>query len=136
MTALAKDRNTARRNGDQYSDPVAASVLIYEGALVCLDASGNATPGATATTLVARGVAESRADNSDGSAGDIQVSSRAGVFRFANSAAADEITRAEIGDTAYIVDDQTVAKTDGTSTRSAAGTVMDVDSVGVWVKVG
>ena len=136
MTALAKDRNTARRAGDQFSDPVAASTLIYEGALVCLNASGNAVPGSTATGLVPRGVAEARADNSAGSAGDIQVSTRSGFFRFGNSASADEITRAEIGDTAYIVDDQTVAKTDGTSTRSAAGKIVDVDSVGVWVQIG
>ncbi|MCY1460857.1 hypothetical protein D9M71_784510 [compost metagenome] len=57
------------------------------------------------------------------------------MFAFANSAAGDEITRADIGATAYIVDDQTVAKTDGTSTRSVAGTIRDVDSDGVWVEI-
>ncbi|MFB0515162.1 MAG: hypothetical protein ACETWG_00985, partial [Candidatus Neomarinimicrobiota bacterium] len=36
----------------------------------------------------------------------------------------------------YIVDDQTVAKTDGTGTRSPAGFIEDVDSNGVWVLVG
>jgi hypothetical protein len=32
------------------------------------------------------------------------------------------------------VDDQTVAKTDGTGARSVAGKVFDVDSGGVWVR--
>ena len=52
-----------------------------------------------------------------------------------NSAAGDAITRAEIGDVCYIVDDETVAKTNGTSTRSAAGTIRDVDAQGVWVEI-
>ena len=34
----------------------------------------------------------------------------------------------------YIVDDETVAKTDGTATRSAAGKVVGLDSDGVWVE--
>ena len=76
------------------------------------------------------------ANNGSGSAGDINVETERGVFRFENSASADAITRAEIGDTAYIVDDQTVAKTNGSSTRSAAGTIVDVDAQGVWVRVG
>ncbi|CUH67985.1 hypothetical protein TG4357_03322 [Thalassovita gelatinovora] len=51
-----------------------------------------------------------------------------------NSAAADEITIADIGNKAYAVDDQTVAKTDGTATRSPAGIIDDVDANGVWVR--
>ena len=134
MTALAADRNTAERAGQDYSGPVAANVVIYAGALICLDAAGNMTPGATATTLVAAGRADERVDNTGGAAGALTVRWRRGLFRWANSAGADEITRAEVGDTAYIVDDQTVAKTDGTSTRSAAGIIRDVDDVGVWIE--
>jgi len=39
-----------------------------------------------------------------------------------------------LGKTCYIVDDETVAKTNGTNTRSAAGTVVGVESDGVWVQ--
>jgi len=46
------------------------------------------------------------------------------------------IAAAEIGTYCYIVDDQTVAKTDGTATRSSAGKVFDVDAQGVWVEIG
>ena len=34
----------------------------------------------------------------------------------------------------YLVDNQTVAKTNGTNTRSAAGVVRGVDAEGVWVQ--
>ncbi len=135
MTLLTKDRNTKRRDGVLFSDPVAASTKIFAGALVCINASGFAVPGRTATTLKARGVAQEYVDNSAGAAGDVRVETRRGVFPFVNSASADEITRADIGATAYIVDDQTVAKTSATNTRSVAGVIRDVDSDGVWVEI-
>ncbi len=135
MTALTKDRNTPRRDGIQFSDPVAASTRIFAGSIVCLNAAGNAVPGSTATTLKARGVAQEHVDNRDGSAGALHVETRRGVFPFANSTTTDEITRADIGAEAYIVDDQTVAKTSATNTRSVAGVIRDVDSDGVWVEI-
>ena len=58
---------------------------------------------------------------------------RRGCFRFANSASADAIALADVGADCYIVDDQTVALTNGSSTRSVAGKIHDVDSSGVWV---
>lgn len=133
--ALSKDRNTLLKAGDLHSDPVAANTRIFAGALMCLDASGNAVPGATATDLVARGRADEHIDNTDGAAGDQRIRSSRGVFCFDNSAGADEITRAHIGSDAYIVDDHTVAATDGTGTRSIAGRVDDVDAAGVWVAI-
>lgn len=133
--ALSKDRNTKRRDGVQFRDPVAAAAIIYAGALVVIDAAGNAAPGSTATGLRARGVAQEPVDNSTGLAGAQAVESRRGVFAFGNSAAADEITRADIGNQAWIVDDQTVAKTSATNTRSVAGVIRDVDSDGVWVEI-
>lgn len=133
MAALTEARLTPEREGSRVSRPVAADTKIFMGALVCLSAAGYATPGAVATTLVADGVAAADADNTDGAAGDIRVEVKKGIFPFANSAAGDAITIAEIGDTAYIVDDQTVAKTDGGATRSAAGKIVDVDAQGVWI---
>ena len=90
-------------------------------------------PSATATTLKAVGVSEHRADNTGGAAGAIRVRCRKGPHRFANSAAADAIALTDVGSDCYIVDDQTVAKTNGTNTRSVAGKVFDVDADGVWV---
>lgn len=133
MTALTQDRNTRRSDGNQVAPPVAATTRIWGGAIVCVNAAGFAVPGATSTTLKAVGVSEHRADNSAGVAGAIRVRCRKGPHRFANSAAADAITLADVGSDCFIVDDQTVAKTNGSNTRSVAGKIFDVDADGVWV---
>lgn len=135
MAALTEPRTTAKRDAKSFGRAVAGTKKIFEGSLVCLNATGYATPGATATTLKADGLALQTVDNTGGADGDKTVLVEKGTFRFANSAAGDAITRADIGATAYIVDDQTVAKTNGTNTRSAAGTIMDVEAQGVWVKI-
>jgi hypothetical protein len=135
MTALATDRQTPARTGDTYSYPVAASVTCYIGALAMLDASGNVKPGAAATGQIACGVFTERVTNG-ATAAAVNVTVRPGIFRFANSAAGDAIAKAAIGDDCYIVDDQTVAATNGSSTRSVAGKILDVDADGVWVRVG
>ncbi|MGZ8238286.1 MAG: hypothetical protein ACXWTY_10505 [Methylobacter sp.] len=132
--SLNKDRNTPSRDGVEVVHPVAATKKIYVGALAVLNATGYAEPGSTATTLTAIGRAEEQVDNSSGADGALTITVRRGAFRFSNHA--DAVTRTEIGKSCYIVDDQTVAKTDGTGTRSVAGKVIDLDSAGVWVEVG
>lgn len=136
MTALTADRLIKRRDGSVFVDPVAATTKIFAGSLTVLNSAGNVVPGSTATGLIARGVSQEYIDNISGAAGDKTCESRPGVYPFRNSSAGDLITRAEIGDDCYIVDDQTVAKTSGGSTRSIAGKIVDLDSDGVWVKVG
>jgi len=136
MAALTADRNTTSREGSDFEFPVAATTKIYAGAIVGFNAGAAvATKGVTSTTFKSAGVAVEQADNSAGGAGDIRVKVRRGCFRFANSAAGDLITLADIGSDCYVVDDQTVAKTNGTSTRSVAGKVRDVDAAGVWVEL-
>lgn len=132
--ALSADRDTPQRDGKRYSYPVLTGVKIYAGAIVVLDSSGWAKPAVTATGLVAVGRASAQADNTLGQSGDINVAVDEGVFEYANSASGDAITKAEIGDTCYLVDDLTVAKTSGTNTRSIAGFIRDVDTDGVWVQ--
>ncbi|MGO3934748.1 hypothetical protein [Rhodopseudomonas pseudopalustris] len=132
MTALTADRNTPRFEGDLRVG-AAAAVKIFAGSLVMRDAAGYITKGQTALGLRGVGRAEEFVDNSAGSAGDQVIKYRGGAFRFANSGSTDEITRAEIGKFCYAVDDQTVAKTSGANTRSVAGVVAGVDSLGVVV---
>lgn len=132
--ALSADRNTPRSLGEIRNGAMAASVKIFGGGIVMRNAAGYLTKGATATGSVGVGRAEEQVDNSAGSAGDASINYRPGVFPFNNSESADEITIAEIGDVCFIVDDETVAKTDGTNTRSIAGFVENVDAAGVWVR--
>ncbi len=130
MVALTKDRGTRVRTGEYLDEPVAAGKKIFAGAIVVLSATGYAEPGATAVGLLARGRAEEQVDNTAGVDGAVSIRVRRGIFQYANDGS---ITRANITGTAYIVDDQTVAATDGTATRSAAGEIVDVDADGVWV---
>ena len=133
MTALTPDRNTLSRNGDQKEPPVAANARIFGGSLVAINAAGFAVAATTALGLAACGCAEHRADNTGNAAGAIRVRVSTRPSQFANSASADAITLSDIGKDCFIVDDQTVAKTDGAGTRSRAGRVFDVDADGVWV---
>jgi hypothetical protein len=135
MTALTADRNTVVREGSDFEFPVAAATKIFVGSIVGFNAAAAyATKGLTSTTFKSVGVAIEQADNTAGAAGDIRVKVRRGVWRFANSAAGDLITLADVNSDCYVVDDQTVAKTNGTATRSVAGKIRDVDVAGVWVE--
>jgi hypothetical protein len=134
MAALTEDRDTPKKDNKKFGLPVAAATKLFAGGIGCLSATGYLVPGSTATTLKAVGRINEQVDNSAGADGDLKVEIDRGLFRFKNSAAADEITNVEIGSDCYIVDDQTVAKTDGGATRSVAGKVRDVDSLGVWVE--
>ena len=130
---LTKDRDTREKGKTIYTWPLAAGVQIYAGALVALNAAGYAVPGSVATTLKGFGRAEETVDNTGGAAGTVSINVKKGVFHFANSASTDEITIADTKADCFIVDDQTVAKTNGTNTRSIAGRVDSVDAGGVWV---
>ncbi|MFM9902144.1 MAG: hypothetical protein ACKVOT_14125 [Polaromonas sp.] len=136
MTALTQERDTQRRNGEQVAFPVAAATKIFAGSLVCISTVSNfATKGATATTLKAVGMAHCTVDNTAGANGAVSVTvERKGWFPFANSAAGDLIVLGDVGSDCFLVDDQTVAKTSGTNTRSVAGKVRDVTSTDVWIE--
>lgn len=133
MAALTTYRNTPEKRGEVFDLPVKAATTVHQGSLVVVDA-GYAAPGRTATGLVAAGRAEQGATAV--AAGDAVVPVRRGIFRFDNSAAGDLIAQADVGQDCYIVDDQTVAKTHATNTRSRAGKVVAVDAAGVWVQIG
>lgn len=136
MTALTADRATPRYTDKVMHDyPMKAATKGYAGALAVLD-GGWLAPGRTATTLIAVGVFDKYADNSAGANGDINGRIKSGIYRFNNSASTDLIAMTEVGVNCYIVDDNTVAKTNGSATRSVAGMVVNVDAQGVWVAIG
>lgn len=132
MAPLTADRNTPRAEGDERSGTLGATQSIFAGAILMRNASGDLIKGATATGSFGAGMALERMASD--AAGATAIRYRPGTFRFANSAAGDLITKADIGTVCYIVDDQTVAKTSGTNTRSPAGVVDSVDAQGVWVR--
>ena len=131
MAALTERRKTPRRSGELLSAPVKAGAMIHEGALVALE-NGYATPAREATGLVAVGVARASVDNTAGGDGAARVELARGVFAFVN---AGDVTRAHIGQSAFMVDDQTVSASEANGARSPAGTIFDVDEHGVWVDI-
>lgn len=135
MAALNKERNTLESIGHIRAYPVKATAKCYAGSIGVLSA-GYMQPAAVATGLLVVGRIEDSCDNTLGIDGDVIGTAREGVFAWDNSTSADLITQAEVGKDCYLIDDHTVAKTDGTGTRSRAGKVVAVDGKGVWVKMG
>ena len=141
------ERNTPRRSGGyDYVEAydVAAATKIEAGKIVALDAAGNAVEYAksaanTANNLTVVGRCEETVDNGSGSAGDLKVRARTGVFRWDNDVSADAVTKAEIGDQVHGEDDETVRKTAvaGKVARTAVvGRLIAVDDDGAWVATG
>ncbi|MCF8491365.1 MAG: hypothetical protein K9H18_19540 [Rhodospirillum sp.] len=131
---LSAPRPTPERVGSVWPYPVAANAVIHGGALVCLSATGQLVPGSTATTLTAVGRAEESVDNTGGADGALTCEVKRGAFGWDNSGT-DPVAAAQVGKTVYIVDDHTVAATDGAGTRSAAGKCLNVDAnLGVTVE--
>ena len=133
MANATEGRNTKRRNADRVSGLVNSGATIYTGTLVTrLASGGNLVPGGTASAGVVVGVAEETVVGD----GVKTLEYSRGCFQFANSASGDLIAAGDIGATCYIVDNDTVAKTDNSAARKAAGKIIDVDAGGVWVEVG
>ncbi|VVE76444.1 hypothetical protein PAN31117_05396 [Pandoraea anapnoica] len=134
MTAIAEDRNTPFMDGQDVPVPVKAATVIHAGLIVCADATGYAIEGKTADDLTYLGRAEEFIDNTKGADGDAFVLvRRLKAFKWANDST-DPVLQAGLGKPCFIVDNQTVAATDGGATRSQAGIVVALDADGVWVQ--
>ena len=134
MAALTTARNTPAALGDVRSVPLPANGKIFQGGMVQVTAAGYAAAASATAANVTIGRADETVDNTGGANGAKSIKVRRGVFRYANSAAGDAIARTEIGQDCYVVDDQTVAKTDDDGDRPVAGKVFGVDAQGVWVE--
>lgn len=134
MTALNGPRRINETDG-VYSDvPVKAGVTIFQGAIVAME-NNLAVPGKTATGLTVLGFARETIDNTNGADGEVNVPVKRGTISLANLAT-DLIASGSEGQDCYLVDDQTVAATSDTNTRSVAGTIIQVENGGVFVRLG
>ena len=138
MTALAASRLVKELATAKVRRlPVAANTAIWEGAQVALSGAGAAAvlvPASVSTTLKVIGVAMQDGNNLTGAAGAVSVDVKSGVFLM-NNDATDPLTIGDINSPCYASDDNTVSKTNGTNTKSQAGTVWEIDpSGGVWVR--
>lgn len=138
MAALSAPRSTVREDDHVLpalrSYPMAAATTIYPGAMVALNAAGDATPAAPTSTRVVGVYVGADPIVNAGAAGAIEVPVRRGAFWFGNKAG-DLVTKALVATAAcYVEDDQTVRLT---ATGSiSAGKAQKVDSVkGVLVEI-
>ena len=81
------------------------------------------------------GVATLPADNEHGAAGAIRAEVEAGEHKFKNGG---DVTVASVGATAYMADAHSVVLDAGTAPtlKPVAGTIVQVDDDGVWVRIG
>lgn len=133
MGALAANRTTQRKDGALQALPVGVDI-IYRGALTCVDTSGYLLAGQDTAGYTFGGVAYEKADNSAGTAGDIECRVyRSGVFEFV--AAGMAIT--DVGKKVYIADDQTVQLAQPGGGNVFCGVIVDyVSATSVFVDIG
>ncbi len=133
MTAMTKARSVVEIAAVNSNVPMKGATTIYQGAIV-VTASKLAQPGKTATGLTVVGYAEQTVVNA-GADGAAKVPVKRGAIKVSNLAT-DLITAGSEGQDCYLVDDQTVAATDGGGTRSKAGKIIQVEADGVFVRLG
>ena len=130
--SLTAPINTPERAGVTVVFSVAAATIIYAGSLVATDAAGNAVPATDIAAISIKGRAGETVDNSLGLAGALTISVKRGVFKYGNSTT-HALAAADVGKTAYIEDEATVAST--STNKIVAGRIIAVDTDGVWVEI-
>ncbi len=144
---LTKPNKTVRgAGGGLLSAGVAAGAACLQGGLAIL-ASGFARPGRAgqgadaaaqannAATYRAAGVFQ-QSVNGGAADGAVRVDIQEGRWLMRNGAGGDALTVADRGRRCFVIDDNTVGKTNPNNTRCVAGVVIDVDDTGVMVDIG
>jgi len=138
MTATSKERltNFAGLIPARGTFPIAADTKILKGTMVALDSSGRAQEANTIANgaLVGIGKASATYDNTGGLAGAMDVEVEYGTFGwYSKTGGGDDIAEDDVGKVCYMVDNQTVALTNGTDTRGIAGYISEVRDGEVYV---
>lgn len=142
MTALAAERDTPKRSTETpYAFKQKGNTKVYNGSLVGIGTDGYARPAADTAGMFVPGRANATVDGT--SAGPyglladddarLMIQAEPGIFSFATSGGS-AITQAQVGELAYVLDDQTVVQAAGTANNVIAGRVVGYDSASaVWI---
>ena len=130
MPNLTENRSTAELHvgGIRYNYEATAATQIFRGALTALDADGNAVPAGDTANITVVGRAESAAAAND------KLVIRRGTFLYDNGTDGETLSKADINQECYALDDHTVGKVGGTN-KIKAGIVLDVTEQGVVVMI-
>ena len=134
MSALAQARSPREFRFKVIALPLTAGKIAYQGGMACVDSGNNdVRPGeASNTGLVRVGNFAETLDNSAGSSTAqvlVELDKEVVCQWYDNDTGSNALTSGELFESAYILDDHTVSKSSGSSTRSVAGRVWAVDSV-------
>jgi len=134
MTALTEDKKLEYREGVEISCPVDDGDTIYGGAFVCVNADGYLVDGADESGLIFHGVSLEQKDNSSGSDGDLECQiRRRGLVKALFDTA---ISQANVGDNAYLVDDQTVDVVGNVTYAIFCGIIAEyIDTTHAWIDI-
>jgi len=134
VSAATTPRNTDRLVASSAlwrSFPVAADQVAEYGWLAMIDqTTGMCVVGGSGAGYIGAGRFAGPIDSTGKADGATVVDVDFGVFYWNNSAGGDAIGVGDFGKACYIVDNQTVALTDGGATRSVAGIVYEVRADG------
>ncbi len=147
MSALVSPRDT--REYSFNPEPTSPYLLLAAAGAKCIaggiaaifltgGSAGYVAPATAALNLCCIGRFDGSFDNTGGGNGGTSIDAPVGrqypkvcvgQFWFNNSSAGDLVAQAQLYQFCYLVDDNTVAKTSGSATRSIAGIVVGLDSV-------
>ncbi len=130
MAATTQDRNTpAKLIERQIVLDLSSGQDIPAGAIVCSNAAGEAVNGSDSAGLIMEGRAQHRATYANG---DRKITVARGVFCWGNDGT---IAKANIGQLATIVDNQTVSLAATTANDIGGGYIEELAPEGVFISV-
>ena len=139
MSVLTAERSVSRKGANPDTGsvrvitvPLKTGAAVFKGGVVGIDNTtgyGVSGTGLQATTVIAVGIALKSVTNA-GASGSVSVDVERGLWPL-NILGGDTFGQAKMGQAVFLEDDQTVRATNGTSTRSAAGTCWGLDENGL-----
>lgn len=139
MAATTVDRQTERKQVERIvaeDATLAASTTIPNGVMVGRNAAGDLVNAADVAGITVIGFSDQRMVNATGGAAKVKPPARVrkGVAKFGTTGA-NAVTKADLNQNVFVLDNQTVVKTAGTSNAIVAGVLDAIDADGgCWVK--
>ncbi len=124
-----------------YSQPLEGSATVLGGTAAVLRAGYlvNSDDLAVQATDIVMGLIHKQTTNPSTTDGAVSCDIETGTFYMKCAGSSDQLTQADVGAKVYLVDNQTIGKTDGSASRPQAGTLVNVDSSqpgGFAIKIG
>jgi len=132
MTALVSRVDREEKEGKLLAHKVVAGDVIYQGALVKINAAGFLAPCSAEAGATFAGVAYEGVDNSAGAAGDeVCRVEKYGAYLMSGSG----FSQADVGSEVYASDDDTISTTQGSNEQAVGKIVEYISATQVRVRI-